>query len=137
MPMAAGALITDDAISGAPGTPIAMYAASTEPATDAKPPAITQCSSEGVIDARSGRTSSGASVIPRKTLAVAQTASEREQPRRRRSAPPTWRKPTCSSPRYMSTWQIAEKKMVTGSAEKTMLEPTTSSPKQKSAPTRA
>ena len=40
--MAAGALITDDAISGAPGTPIAMYAASTEPATDAKPPAITQ-----------------------------------------------------------------------------------------------
>ena len=93
---------------------------------------------EGVIDARSGRTSSGASVIPRKTLAVAQTASEREQPREAAQRPADVEEADLQQPEvHEQHWQIAEKKMVTGSAEKTMLEPTTRSPKQKSAPTRA
>ena len=51
------------------------YAASTPPATVAKPPVITAISSERVMSSTNGFTTSGASVCPTKMLAAALSVS--------------------------------------------------------------
>ena len=69
---AAGALMTDAARICTPKSvpSSAIYNARTEPAIVAKPPVIIAFNSERVIFSRYGRTTSGASVCPRKTLAA-------------------------------------------------------------------
>ena len=118
----AGADVTDAASRCVAGAPIRMYAPSVEPATEAKPPAITQCSCESFRRPRIGRTSKGASVCPRKMLATAQMASARETPSNALSAPPSRPKTTCSTPTWRRTEHRDAKKMVTESTMKAQKE---------------
>eukprot|EP00959_Pyramimonas_sp_CCMP1952_P256990 5369395-Pyramimonas_sp.AAC.1 len=96
---AAGADMTDAPMSWLGLTPMAMYAASTPPATVAKPPVMMQCISDGVALGRMFLTSKGASVCPRKILPAAFTDSTVLLPSANLRTAATTRTVACRTPK--------------------------------------